>query len=337
MQNNRGIDSCKILFEIDSLYYDSRLNNKVYEIYSDGTILKEYENKPFTYSTDCVDTHYGIIKLFGRRYLYVLANSKMLGSRYFEAIQKDTLKSLYGFINSQGIIQISFENFCKGKLTDVDIKTDFDLYDEQFYKFCYDRKKQLVYPKFHSKRPNLGLEYVKRSTATPSNPYVKYYSKYAELTTRSKIFKNRYFPHFHNENLRRCEVTIRNHDHKAYIERKLFKLPSTLIEWCSLTQQEYKQIIVHCVEQHEMHFKIPIDPKKYERNVNGLTSRDYFFLKIYEEFKKLDYSDEQILNLYTKRSNKPDNTHYQEKARLNKLIRKIREVSINNKKPELPF
>jgi hypothetical protein len=336
----RGLDSFKLLIPFDKVDGDYRLISTITSYYtSTGEIYKDDTNqyKPLCIKDKGFDTHYGVIKLFGNDYVYVLLNSKMLKSNYFTSINSDSIDELYLHVKRQNIIDVNYEDFVNCKLTDIDIKSDFEMYDEQFYDFCSVRKKALVYPKFHSNRPNIGLEYTKRHSATPSNPYVKYYSKSSELFTRSSAFRTEYLPNFYNENLRRCEVTIKNHDHKLYIERKLFKLPQTLSDWCSLSQHEYWQIIDHCVRQHEEHVQIPVSEKEYLRNVNSLTSRDYMFFKMYSELSKLGLTDLQILGLYDQRSDKPIETHYNERSRINKLIRKVREVNNNKKSLINPF
>lgn len=340
-KNSRGLDSFKVLIDASKCTFDTRLQKRVYEVYFDfthtGEIIKEHETKPLCISEVGIDTHYGSISLFGQKFIYILLNSKMLKERYFESINMDTIQILYNHIKAQKIVNITYDDFLSSKLTDVDVKTDFDMFDEPFIRQISERKKALVYPKLYSTRPNLGIEYVKRNTASPTNPYVKFYSKSHELFTRSKKFRDLYLPDFHNENLRRCEVTIRNHDHKKYIEKKLWALPQTLKEWCSLSQEQYREIVVHCVDQHEKHVSIPIDKKTYERNISSLTARDYMFYKMYKEFKTLGYEDKQIIGMYDRREGKTDNSHYSEKTRLNKLLRKMREVSLLTIKPENNF
>ena len=329
----RGLDSFKLLIPLekaDTYYRLSALVQKV--VLSTGELIGAAKPEPYTHSQLGCDTHYGVMKLFGNTFLYILVNSKLLKANYFTSINAHTMDDVYNEIMSQNVVSIAYDDFCNAKLTDVDIKTDFDMYDEDFYQFCSVRKKSLIYPKFFSHRPNLGIEYVKRHSATPSNPYVKYYSKHAELFGRSNKFREAYLPNFYNENLRRCEVTIRNHDHRNYIGRKLFELPTTLKEWCSLSQSEYRKIIIHCVEQHENHVEIQRTTSSV-RNEYALNRSDYHFYKIYLELKKHDYTDDQILNLYDQRPEKTNSNHYNEKSSIKKRMIRIREVAHKNYKP----
>lgn len=332
MKNFYSLDSLKLLIPLENIdKYDKNLNKETLLIYSDfwdgnDQIIQHNKRSPLIVEFQGFKITYGYTSLFGNEYVYVLFNSKFLKHRYFEGITKSNIKIIYDFIISHGIISLSFSSFLNSNTVDTDIKYDFDLYEEQFVKFIYDRKNQIKYSKIFADSPNLGIQYNNRQSAKPSSPFVKYYSKFQELDTRSKLFKDTYLPKFSNENLRRCEVTIKNSSHRLFLERKTsLVIPKTLLQWLNLSQISYKKIFLSCVNQHENDFAFkPI--KKVSRNVNQLSSTKYFIYCMMLEYKKLGYSPKMLLNLYDQRIDISDKVHTSQKSRLKKLLKQLQEI-----------
>lgn len=320
----RGLDSFKLLIPFDRCEVLYKVTALVQSVYlSTGELYGEAKTQPYTHKQMGVDTHYGIVKLFGSSFVYILVNSKLLKQHYFHSINAITRDFIYQEIIKQRVVNVDYDVFLDSILTDIDVKSDFEMHTKEFYNFCAVRKKEFVYPKFYSSRPNIGLEYVKRHSATPSQPYVKYYSKHAELFGRSNKFRSCYLSDFYNEELRRCEVTVKNHEHKKYMSRHLWEMPNTLRDWTSLSQNDYREIVLHCVNRHEENNELkPRDT--YSINVSELKRMDYFLFKIYIELKKNNYTDKEILGLYDMREGKTKNTHYAEKSILNTKLEFIR-------------
>ena len=178
----------------------------------DGTSFKVYLDNQMNYSNG---------KKFPEPYLTVLVNSKLLKRDYFKAITKDTFKDLYGYVMSTNTFSCSFEVFKTARYTDLDICFDFKSTKDQFTNLRESLKKSFLNPSLLAsvnRIDNSGFwtPTVKspRQQATPSKPFIKFYSKELDMKHNSTSFALAYLKESDYKDLYRFECTISNSKHK---------------------------------------------------------------------------------------------------------------------------
>lgn len=237
---NLKVDSAKISI---SLEYCEILNTDLLDAFQlDRTNLvtgevetvKQYKGEPFILNTD-YGTYYKIWiepqlagKGVSKLYLSVLINSKHLGEHYFKGITKDTVSLLYQNIMEQNVFKCSLEDFLDARFIDTDIAFDFKCTAEHFEILKQNIKNSTLYPGLWAsthKSKNSGIWTPKtpsnikpRDFATPSKPYVKFYSKEIDFKYRSNIFANHFGLVKQAENIVRFECTIKNSRHKELLK-----------------------------------------------------------------------------------------------------------------------
>ena len=178
----------------------------------DGTSFKVYLDNQINYSDG---------KRFTEPYLTVLVNSKLLKKDYFKAITKDTFKDLYGYVMSTNTFSCSFEVFKTARYSDLDVCFDFKSTKDQFRNLNESLKRSFIKPNLlHTinKSDNLGMytptKKAPRQQATPSKPFIKFYSKELDMKYNSKDFALAYLKESDYKDLYRFECTISNSKHK---------------------------------------------------------------------------------------------------------------------------
>lgn len=193
-----------------------------------------------------IKTRFAVVNLFNEekvqtKYLAIGISSKMLKENYFEGINKNTIQSIFNYINSTNIISITKEVFLNAKAVDVDFCIDFKLKDttcKNVFQICYDLtipNKQISVNLFRE-NTNRGIQWGNRETvhkAYLKKQFLKYYAKILELKNNSSDFYNAYLKDKINEktlfsdgteyittpateeNVLRIETTIKNTNHFA--------------------------------------------------------------------------------------------------------------------------
>lgn len=154
--------------------------------------------------------------------LCIMFNSKILKSRYFEGITSDNINHVYDELIAQGIALFSKEDFLNGLVTDCDFKLDFsyddfDLLIKVLFAQTKEHRQRDRGAKKYNKKDNKGIQWSDRRKGTPSNPYLKFYSKSIELFTKSIEFYNSYIKgtdiDSFIDDIIRLEFTIKNKQH----------------------------------------------------------------------------------------------------------------------------
>jgi hypothetical protein len=295
-----------------------------------GEIIKEYDNYPVNHEFNHIATKFQIIHIFDTKFLAISLKAKQLKHDYFRGITIQNIKEIYDYIIFCNVANFTFDSFLNSKINDIDFKSDFELQSDPFGSFCNNMKNQLKYPRLYSRYPNIGIEYSKRDTSTPSAPYVKYYSKGAELIQRSNGFASKYLKGFDNPVLRRVEVTVKNQEHKNYLERKLgFTFGKTLYECLSIDQYQIKSLILYLCNQHEA--PVHMTNIKHDQILKDLSTTERLIFNLIS--KNLNSNDDisDILDTYfPKSTNESVNSYSVKKSRMKKLLIKLLEVKKGN-------
>jgi hypothetical protein len=180
---------------------------------ADGTYIKFWKEGQFFY-----DKGQRIPTL----YLTFLVNSKHLRRPYFDGITLDTLPIIYDYLMSFNVVKFSYDTLLKARYSDTDVCVDFNSTPELFEGLktnikALSTRPEMWYSATNSK-DNSGIwtcaKDEPRKHATPSTPYLKFYSKYEDFTNKSIDFANAYLRPEQFKDLYRFEATISNSKHK---------------------------------------------------------------------------------------------------------------------------
>jgi hypothetical protein len=244
------LENCEILHkELQDQFILYKTNLETGEI----DLVKEYTGDTFIKQTE-YGTYYKIwiehqaTKIGNSdKFLSILINSKHLGKDYFKGITNETLPKLYENIMSQNIFKCTFDAFKNSRYQDTDVAFDFKCTDEHFQILKQNIKHSTLYPELWthtSKKNNSGIwtpatpsNIKPRDYATPSKPYIKFYSKEIDFIYKSIDFANYFNLHNEAKDIVRFEATIKNSKHK-----KLLKI-SHLKTFNELLNSDLKKII----------------------------------------------------------------------------------------------
>ena len=223
------LSKCEIVDqELQDHFRDIRIN----ETTGEATEVKAYQGKPFK-----IDYEDGIsVKIWietqitydttlkkksNEKYITLLANSKHLKSDYFKGITKETIKQHYDFIMSLNAFKCPYSSYINARYSDIDICFDFKCNEENFIILKENIKKSALEPLyFHTTNEidNSGIWTPTRSKprdqATPSKPYIKFYSKELDFLNKSRKFATKYVDYKEYKDVVRYECTIKNSKHK---------------------------------------------------------------------------------------------------------------------------
>ena len=191
---------------------------------------EEVDGKPFildnkkdgTYVKVWVEPQINYVKgaSVSEMYLTLLINSKHLHKNYFKGITKETFFDLYTYIMSLNLFKCSYESFKNSRFNDIDICFDFEATKGNFDVLKRNIKLSVKdETKFHTttSKSNTGLwaPFARnpRTSATPSNPYIKFYDKQLDLEVRSKNFADTYLTDVDYIDVFRYECTIKSRKH----------------------------------------------------------------------------------------------------------------------------
>lgn len=249
---NLKVDSCKLSIPLHKCYDVSPELVAYYKtmlVDIDTGEIRDKETKekrePFILNTD-FGTYYKIWiepqatkKGQSDFFLSVLVNSKHLGEHYFKGITKETLKDIYNVIMSLNMFKCSYDDFSDARYQDTDIAFDFNTTKEHFEILKENIKRSTLYPELWastSTEKNSGIWAPKtpknikpRDFATPTKPYVKFYSKEIDFKTKSALFATHYNLVSLATNVVRFEATIKNAEHKKLLKITSLKTISDLL------------------------------------------------------------------------------------------------------------
>lgn len=262
--------SLKLLFS-DCQIIDERLtsNTAIYYESLDAVDCEIFPPKPITIVRSGITVRIGLaeIPIFDNvtkeknqtKFINLTVSTKLLKQRYFEGINKNTVKLLYDEFISFKVFHCTFETFLNGYLSDVDICINryadtpaiFEDALNLLYQQCGNKQKHLH---LVSECQNLGMSFNKRAYAKPSIPFIKLYHKEFELMTKSVDFYNTYlFPQFGQQikNLTRIEVTIKNYAHKERLKKfKILPQFKTLAEYLEFTEKDLYNVVVFSINSY---------------------------------------------------------------------------------------
>ena len=248
MQYHFKVDSCRLSIPLNKCtilnqelldhFTDFRLNQDTGE----QITIKEFKGVPFTQKSEdgtsvkiwiepqttySKDTN----KVSSENYITLLVNSKHLKGDYFKGITKDTISQVYAYMMSLKAFKCTLNSFKNARYADTDICFDFKCDEYNFGILKENIINSALNPMhFHTtnKSDNSGIwtptKSDPRKQATPTKPFIKFYSKEKDFLFNSTIFANTYFKEEDYKDLVRFECTIKNHAHKKRLG--LNKLPT---------------------------------------------------------------------------------------------------------------
>lgn len=185
--------------------------------------FREIGKKPIFYeSGDGVKFRASIVVLFGKPHLRVTYTTKMLGKDYFVGINVNNFPAIFDRVMKIIDCFIPYAEYCNlSKINDIDFCRDFLLSDGSFSNLLLKYKGVQSARYFYRKKDFLqgkvinGLQFVNRSDASISTPFVKFYTKLDELREGSTLFYDFLIKEgvTVNPDLRRLEVTLKNKRH----------------------------------------------------------------------------------------------------------------------------
>jgi len=184
------------------------------QTFEDGTSVKIWIEPQMSYDKETQ-------KRYSEDYVTLLVNSKHLRKRYFDGISKDTLKPLYEYMMSLKAFKCSYNAFKNSRYSDIDICFDFKCNEDNFAILKENILRSALNPiHFHTsnKEDHSGIwtptKKDPRKQATPTKPFLKFYSKEKDFQYNSTKFAQKYFKHSQFKDLVRYECTIKNTQHK---------------------------------------------------------------------------------------------------------------------------
>jgi hypothetical protein len=297
-----SIDSCKLRFNLSDVeILDDRVLRKVAEVADDGEVIKDFKPLALTLKSKGITTRYLIQKVVGygketKECLVILANAKLLGKRYMEGIDIDTIELFYQNLMQQGIVYIPFGEFLKGALTDCDVKKDFIVSNREAQEQIISTLKHLTKPsksklKGYDSRvsdTNIGIQWSKREVATKSSPHVKVYAKDIELKYNSAEFAWEHFQVPHISPTMRLECTIKNKEHFQYVTGK--EIDFTIEQVLSLSMKERERVLSSMVL---CHIESDHSPSPHNRS-SDLSLSDVLACALLNELRSLQFAKVKV-------------------------------------------
>jgi hypothetical protein len=155
-------------------------------------------------------------------YIHFLANSKQLEGAYFNGITKNTYQDYYHKIMALNVFKCDYEAFKDARYSDIDICFDFKATSKEFAvlkenikRSAYDSRLIHTIDTINNSGIWTPSQRDPRKQATPSKPYIKFYSKEKDFTYHSKQFADNYFVPEDYKDIVRFEATIINAKHKT--------------------------------------------------------------------------------------------------------------------------
>lgn len=284
---------------------------------------------------DFYHIHFAINDLFGEKFLVILINSKLLQHDYLHGIKMSNIHIIYNRIMECKIIDLSFEDFLLGLVSDIDVKKDFEL-DVDTFKNVISTLYQNTKPTKQSKYgvnkftqdQNVGIQWNQRENATAKHPFLKLYHKEIEAKhgTNKEFFYN-YIDLKQTKNVVRCEATIRGSK-----ELKMYGIQSNrLIDILKVSEEDLSKVIEYAID-------LNIEPRlKMAKSKNGMSATEtviYGFISHMIQNDNLSFESvlNHILRLFDMSNEKDKAT---KKKRAKKLLISIYEEHIHGQISEV--
>lgn len=247
----------------DEIIELNQLQNYGFRITENGKIkqVKLSNDSHITSIAVALEKQYNVIEKID--YVTLKVTSKLLKDSYYLGINFATLPKIVEYLNSVGI-SVSESILLESEITDIDICKDVILNDTEYNgiieKVISNTKESKQYSKGYNlfnQKENKGIEFSKRTTATPTNPYLKLYNKSLDsISVKHGTFFQRYnitTP----AGLHRIEATLKN---KKHFEK--YKLGNTLSDFLNLNQDELTMIMNDITSIHlEKNPYIDLEPR----------------------------------------------------------------------------
>ena len=245
---------CKILSpELDQLYLtinsntseimNERLNNRI----NVGTDYMKLWIQVRSYNALVQTKHKGTYANLPQKYIVVTVHSKLLRSQYLDRITLKNIHLVYDALMNYKVFYCTRKTFLSSDVLDIDFCRNVQIPNwsecksyiiqhlrrtRELNRGCYEFKS----------KDNIGLQFGTRDKSTYTNPYIKIYHKYLELTTKSKQFAEMYLNDAIDipSDLFRVEYTLR--DKKHY---KRYGLGSRLIDMLQIPNHKKELIASH--------------------------------------------------------------------------------------------
>ena len=251
-----SVDSFKIRIPIDQADdIHPNITAAWYLVNSETGEAIDKDGKSYEHIRNGIKTRFSIEKQITadqsvKEFLTFVVTSKTLEGRYLEGLTPGTIRQAYNYIQSTGLVKFSFDTFMQSELTDIDVKKDFD---NPIGVVIVDKLKAQATPRAEGraatifrKKFNQGIQFSERKTNRFNTaPYIKVYSKWADLQKNSLDFASSYginvAPFYW-----RIETTIKNKKHL----KKHGITDSTLEGVVSLHQAKLEEIMTAALKAH---------------------------------------------------------------------------------------
>lgn len=230
--------------------------------------------------------------------LLVSVHSKMLLNNYLRGLCIENVQQLYSFIQSMEVVEFSFDTFLHSKVTDVDIKIDFEgdfeavecAMGQLADMFKISNKLGVGFRRHGSGEAYTGHSFNERKSATMGNPYMKVYHKLTEANKEHREFFINHGVHIPH-NLWRQEFTLKDKKHM----KQIAGIDNSVFNVLTMTQQDMSNARLHCMNA----LFNPLKPKRETPNMLPRDAVDLLFLtlliekgmtmnQILHEFRLLD-------------------------------------------------
>jgi hypothetical protein len=320
-----SIDSFKLRFPIDSV---DIIDERIYEHQTKYTISdssgeirneEKIQNNSFKHQFIEYHIHFRLEDIFAESYVAILINSKLLESDYRQGIHKGNIKQVYEKIQGCNVIDLTFDEFMQGIVSDLDIKKDVILSKDLFRKAIPEFKKKTI-PQKHqgegvlsfTQWDNLGIQWNSRKHSSPSKPFLKFYHKGIEaICSKNKGFFEYYVDVNELSDIVRIETTIKN---KKHLQKHGIQ-GNTLKEVIEIPTQKLDSIIRHSVTSN-LYERIQIMKPRNQANLSP-SDTTLFALMSYA-IKSNGMSIDEVIN-YVLSHHESKLSRHREKARLKRI------------------
>ena len=266
---NVGTDYMKLWVQIKSI--NDRL--ETIEYHENNFLLDKEKSKP--------------IVVAPTQFVIVTIHSKLLKSDYLDRITWNNIESVYNMLMSYKVFYCDYHTFLHSDILDIDFCRNVQIPN---WSECKSYIIEHLKPSTElgrginefNQKDNIGLQFGTRENSSYTKPYIKIYHKYIELTTKSKLFAERYLSKqilggLHSQNyvidiptdLFRVEYTLK--DKKHYQKYNLYKqvngkkvVANSLSDMLSLSNEKKEYIASHMFSYQfvEGIYKMKPAPKK---------------------------------------------------------------------------
>lgn len=306
---------CEVLsHELDQLYLtvnantseiiSERLNNRI----NVGSEYMKLWVQVRSYNALVQTKHKGTYANSPQKYVVVTIHSKLLKASYLDRITLDNIRIIYDTLMDYKVFYCDYDTFLNSEVLDIDFCRNVQIPNWQECKsYILDNLKKtrdLNRGCYEFKgKDNVGLQFGIRDKSTYTNPYIKIYHKYLELTTKSKQFTEMYLNNASDipTDLFRVEYTLR--DKKHY---KRYGLDSKLISMLKIPNYHKELIASHMFsfqfesgiyKMHEPRKKAKLKKELLDMNIK--TTSDmlvYLLLQSIKNYGDMNYNLEMLFD-----------------------------------------